>query len=442
VLFGTDAVEPDAVEPDEPDEPGAGPVEPGRTSRAVAPAATRDEKRGRSSAPAQRHRSRGERPAAYADRPPPDPCIGSTVHETAQLDVDAMLEDLRGLVDIESPSRDVAALKASAEAVAALIERHLGGRAELIDSGAGPHVHWSGGGDSRVLILGHHDTVFPLGTLARRPFTVDDGQVTGPGVFDMLGGLVQGIHGLATLEDRSGVEILMTADEEVGSESSRTLLEQRALACGAVLVLEGAADGGALKIGRKGCGTFRVSIAGRASHAGLEPAAGVNALVEAAHQILAIAALERPDIGTTVTPTVASAGTTENVVPAEAAVIVDVRVESPAEKERIEAGFAALVPHLAGAKITVQGGIARPPMPESSAVGLFALAKARRPDLQATSVGGGSDGNFTGALGVPTLDGLGAVGGGAHADHEYLLVDTMVERARLVAGLVHAIQTP
>ena len=361
--------------------------------------------------------------------------------ETAEPGVDVMLEDLRALVEIESPSRDVAALHASAAAVGALIERHLGGSAELIDSDAGPHVHWSGGGEPRVLILGHHDTVFPLGTLARRPFRIDAGQVTGPGVFDMLGGLVQGVHGLATLDDRSGVEILMTADEEVGSESSRTLIEQRALACGAVLVLEGAADGGALKIGRKGCGTFQVSIAGRASHAGLEPAAGVNALVEAAHQILAIAALGRPDIGTTVTPTVASAGTTENVVAAAASIVVDVRVESAAETERIEAAFATLVPHLDGARITVQGGIARPPMPESAAVGLFAMAKALRPDLQATSVGGGSDGNFTGALGVPTLDGLGAVGGGAHADHEYLLIDAMVERAQLVAGLVHAIQT-
>ncbi|WP_432093513.1 M20 family metallopeptidase [Streptomyces sp. bgisy100] len=351
-----------------------------------------------------------------------------------------MIEDLRTLVEVESPSRDPDALRASAEAVAAVIESRLGGRAVLVESEAGPHVYWSAGGDPSVLILGHHDTVFPLGTLERRPFTVRDGRATGPGVFDMLGGLVQGVHGLATLEDRSGVEILVTADEEVGSRFSRTLIEERALACGAVLVLEGAADGGPLKTGRKGCGTFRVSIRGRASHAGLEPAAGVNALVEAAHQVLDISALGRPDIGTTVTPTVASAGTLDNVVPAEATVIVDVRIETAEEKERVEAAFAALAPHLAEARIVVQGAISRPPMPESASAELFAVAERLLPGIDGTAVGGGSDGNFTAALGVPTLDGLGAVGGGAHADHEYLLIEAMAERAGLVAGLVNAVR--
>ncbi|MFE3769466.1 M20 family metallopeptidase [Streptomyces sp. NPDC059122] len=363
-----------------------------------------------------------------------------TLRKSTPVRVDAMLDDLRTLVDIESPSRDVDALKASAEAVAAVIERRLGGRADLVESAAGPHVHWTGGGEPAVLILGHHDTVFPLGTLARRPFMVRDGRATGPGVFDMLGGLVQAIHGLAALDDRSGVEILVTADEEVGSHSSRALIEERALACGAVLVFEGAADGGALKTGRKGCGTFHVSIAGRASHAGLEPAAGINALVEAAHQVLDIAALGRPDIGTTVTPTVASAGTLDNVVPAAATVVVDVRVESAGEKDRVESAFAALAPHVDGAEITVRGGIGRPPMPESVSTELFAVARTLLPGLEGTAVGGGSDGNFTAALGVPTLDGLGAVGGGAHADHEYLVVDAMTERANLVTGLVQARQ--
>ncbi|MFZ3474500.1 M20 family metallopeptidase [Streptomyces sp. 4.24] len=363
-----------------------------------------------------------------------------TMWKTVRVSVDAMIEDLRTLVEVESPSRDPDALAASAKVVAAVIESRLGGQAVLVDSEAGPHVHWSGGGDPKVLILGHHDTVFPIGSLERRPFTVEDGHATGPGVFDMLGGLVQAVHGLAALEDRSGVEILVTADEEVGSRCSRALLEERALACGAVLVLEGAADGGALKTGRKGCGTFQVSIAGRASHAGLEPAAGVNALIEAAHQVLDIAALGRPDAGTTVTPTVASAGTLDNVVPAEATVIVDVRVESDAERERIESALAALAPHLDEARITVQGAISRPPMPESASAELFAVARRLLPGIEGKAVGGGSDGNFTAALGVPTLDGLGAVGGGAHADHEYVVVAAMAERAELVAGLVHAIQ--
>jgi glutamate carboxypeptidase len=237
------------------------------------------------------------------------------------------------------------------------------------------------------------------------------------------------------------VEILVTADEEVGSGNSRALLEERALACGAVLVAEGAADGGGLKTGRKGCGTFRVSVTGRASHAGLEPAAGINALIEAAHQVLDIAAIGRPEAGTTVTPTVATAGSGDNVVPAAASVVVDVRVESAAEKERVEAAFAALTPHLDGAVVSVAGGIHRGPMPESASTELFAIAQRLLPGIEGHFVGGGSDGNLTAALGVPTLDGLGAVGGGAHADHEFLLVDTMAERATLIAGLVDAIRT-
>ncbi|NLU69403.1 M20 family metallopeptidase [Streptomyces sp. HNM0574] len=359
-------------------------------------------------------------------------------HRAVELSTGAMIADLRALVEVESPSRDVAALARSAEVVAGVIESRLGGRAELVGSDGGPHVRWSGGGEPRVLVLGHHDTVFPLGTLERRPFTVEDGRATGPGVFDMLGGLVQAVHGLATLDDLTGVEILVSADEEVGSYHSRELIEERALACGAVLVPEGAADGGALKTGRKGAGAFRVTVTGRAAHAGLEPEAGVNALVEAAHQVRRIAALARPELGTTVTPTVAAAGTVENVVPAHASVTVDVRVESAAEKERVEAGFAALTPELDGAGLTVEGSVRRPPMPASASAQLFALARRLLPGVGGTEVGGGSDGNFTAALGVPTLDGLGAVGGGAHADHEYLLVDAMAERARLLAGLAEA----
>ncbi|WP_246573619.1 M20 family metallopeptidase [Kineosporia corallincola] len=346
-----------------------------------------------------------------------------------------MLDDLRTLVEIESPSGDLAALGASAGAVASILERRLGGRAVLVDSPAGPHVRWSGGGPPRVLVLGHHDTVFPVGTLARRPFTVQNGKAYGPGVFDMLGGLVQAVHGLALLDDRSGVEILVGCDEEVGSGASRALIEDLARQCRAALVFEGAGEGGALKTGRKGCGTFEVVVTGRAAHAGLEPEAGVNALVEAAHQVLAIAALNRPQAGTTVTPTVATAGTASNVVPAAATVTVDVRVETQAETERVEKAFATLAP--AGtARLEVRGGIGRPPMPESAALELLALAQRFDPTLTGVRVGGGSDGNLTAAVGTPTLDGLGAVGGGAHADHEYLLTAAMPERARLTAHLV------
>ena len=362
-----------------------------------------------------------------------------TVTTDPAISVEAMLEDLRTLVEIESPSLDLEALQLSAVALAAMIERLLRRPATLIASAAGPHVHWSGGGDPKVLLLGHHDTVFPLGALAARPFTVADGHASGPGVFDMLAGIVQALHGLATLDDLSGVELLFSADEEVGSAASRELIEQRALACGSVLVLEPSADGGALKTGRKGCGTFDVVIHGRASHAGLEPEMGVNALVEAAHQILAINQLGRPEVGTTVTPTVANVGTADNVVPAHGRIKVDVRVESGDEKERVEAAMAALRPVDLDATIEVSGAINRPPMPESASAALMPFAAAVAPGIEGYSVGGGSDGNFTAALGVPTLDGLGAVGGGAHADHEYVIVATMPERARLVAGIVQQI---
>lgn len=362
-----------------------------------------------------------------------------TTHQATPVNLDAMLTDLQTLVEIESPSKDVARLTESAEAVAALIQRKLGGTAQLIDNGAGPHVHWSGGGQPQVLVLGHHDTVFPVGTLAQRPFAISDGKVTGPGVFDMLGGLVQAVHGLATLADLRGVEVLMTADEEVGSGTSRALLEERATACGAVLVAEGAAEGGMLKTGRKGCGTFLVTVTGRASHAGLEPEAGVNALVEAAHQVLRIADISAPHIGTTVTPTVAAAGTADNVVPAQATIWVDARVTSSDELHRVETEMRALTPHLPEATITVTGAVNRPPMPETAAAELFALAQKIDPHITGQAVGGGSDGNFTAALGVPTLDGLGAVGGGAHADHEYLLVESMVERAQLVGDVARAL---
>ncbi|GAA3641118.1 M20 family metallopeptidase [Kineosporia mesophila] len=352
-------------------------------------------------------------------------------------DLATMLDDLRTLIEVESPSGDLTALNASAQAVATLLETRLGGTATLVESPAGPHVRWSGGGEPRVLILGHHDTVFPLGTRHRRPFAVTDGNVYGPGVFDMLGGLVQAVHGLALLDGLSGVEILVTSDEEIGSAASRPLIEELAQQCGAVLVFEGSGDGGALKTARKGCGTFEITITGRAAHAGLEPEKGINALVEASHQILAIAALADPGLGTSVVPSMSTAGTASNVVPAQATITVDVRVESSGERTRIEDAVAGLVPRLTGATITVSGGIHRPPMTPDLSADLFAIAQRFDPTLKAVAVGGGSDGNLTAAVGVPTLDGLGAVGGGAHADHEYLVAATMPDRARLAAHLVH-----
>ena len=371
--------------------------------------------------------------------------VGEPIRHNGRVaDLELMLDDLSTLVNVESPSRDLDALGTSATVLATIIEQRLGTAAAIVDTPAGPMVHWTGHGDSKVLIVGHHDTVHPLGSLAERPFTVADGRATGPGIFDMKGGIVQAIHAIASLDDRSGIEMLWTADEEVGSLASLDFLSERARACGAVLVLEPAGENGALKIARKGVGTFEVRIHGRASHAGLEPEKGVNALVEAAHQVLAINTLGRPEVGTTVTPTVARIGTTDNVVPALAEMLIDVRVESAAEKDRLETAMALLTPHDPETRIEVRGGLNRPPMPASASEWLFPIAESAAAELgwevSGIAVGGGSDGNFTAALGVATLDGLGAVGGGAHSETEHVIVDEMPRRADLLAGIITALQ--
>jgi glutamate carboxypeptidase len=354
--------------------------------------------------------------------------------------LEAMIDDLRTLVECESPSRNVDQLTQNAQIISDLMQRLLGRAPEFIESPVGPHILWKGGGEPKVLILGHHDTVHPIGTIERLPFAITDGVATGPGVFDMKAGIVQAIHAVASLDDASHIEILLTADEEIGSHASRALLEERALACGSVLVLEPSADGGALKIGRKGTGTITLTIEGRASHAGLEPEKGINSLVELATLIPQIVAIADPAIGTTVTPTLASSGTADNVVPALTTCAVDVRVAVPEEKPRVEAAFAALKPVHPEASVVISGQIGRPPMHESAATELFAIASGVASmvglnGLDGIVVGGGSDGNFTAAVGVQTLDGLGAVGGGAHGDNEHVLVATMPQRAALLAGL-------
>ena len=368
-----------------------------------------------------------------------------TQEKIATPDRELMIGDVGRLVNIESPSLDIEAVTQSAHELASLIQQRLGSSATLIGSIAGPHVHWSGGGESKVLIVGHHDTVFPKGALAARPFTVEGNKATGPGIFDMKAGIVQAIHGVAALVDKSGIEILITSDEEVGSVHSRDLIIERAKACGAVLVLEPSADGGALKTARKGTGTFELHVHGRASHAGLEPEKGVNALVEASSQILRINTFGNADAGTTVTPTVAVVGTADNVVPALAKISIDVRVVEAAERERVEALMNSLAVENPQARLEIKGGFNRPPMPPTASTWLFPMAVevARElglPELQGVAVGGGSDGNFTAAAGVATLDGLGAVGGGAHADHEWVDVSQMPSRAVLIAGLVSRLQ--
>ena len=351
-----------------------------------------------------------------------------------------MLAHIQQFVDIESPSAEVDDLQRSAEFLAAVMTDVLGTPPEIIPGEKGPHVHWKGSDDTKVLFVGHHDTVFPKGTVARRGFSVDGDIARGPGIFDMKAGIIQAIYGLSEIRERAHVEMLISSDEEIGSYTSRALIEARAVATGNVLVLEPSGNDDALKIARKGVGTFTVDIVGRASHAGLEPEKGINALMELAAQVQAIAAIAKPEVGTTVTPTVATAGTTENVVPAAAQIIVDTRINLPEEKQRVENAFAALTPTVDGAALTVRGSINRPPMHESAATALYAVAQRVAPevgitDLRGIAVGGGSDGNFTAAIGVPTLDGLGACGGGAHADTEYIKVSKLGERAALNAAI-------
>lgn len=348
-----------------------------------------------------------------------------------------LLEDLAALVECESPSTDASACAACADVLAAVGERRLGVAPDRVDAGGSPALIWRFGGPTRVLLVGHLDTVWPLGTLAELPFRVEGDRATGPGVFDMKAGLVQGIHALAALDSREGVTFLVTSDEEIGSPGSRSLIETEARGASAALVLEPSAAGGTLKIARKGVSMYGLRVQGRAAHAGLEPEKGVNALVEVAHQVLALEAIARPDVGTTVTPTVARAGTATNVVPEEASVDVDVRCASPDEQQRVDDELRALTAVLPGASLTVTGGPNRPPMPASSSAELFARAmRLAAFPVTGVEVGGGSDGNFTAGVGTPTLDGLGPVGDGAHARHEWTDVAAMPARIDLLAALV------
>ena len=352
----------------------------------------------------------------------------------------AMVDDLAALVEVETPSHDLVATARGADVVAGLGTTLLGTPPERIDTDGRVHLRWRFGTTTRVVLIGHLDTVWPLATIDRWAFTVDGDVATGPGAFDMKAGLVQGLYALAQLDDLGGVALLVTSDEEIGSPSSRALVEETSYGARAALVLEPSADG-ALKTARKGVSNYRVAVTGRAAHAGLEPERGVNAAIEVAHQVLALAALADPALGTTVTPTVLAAGTATNVVPAAAYVDVNVRAVEPAEQERVDSAMRRLAPVIDGATMHVIGGPNRPPMPASASATLLELAQRAAAELglsklRSVGVGGGSDGNFTAGIGVPTLDGLGAVGDGAHAEGEHVVISAMAPRAALVAALV------
>lgn len=361
----------------------------------------------------------------------------------------AMLADLEELVRRESPSGDLAAVAASAEVVVRQGTRAVGIEPERLVLDGSTHLRWRlGTGPRRVLILGHHDTVWPLGTLATLPWSVSEGIARGPGCFDMKAGIVVAFAALhrrlTAAGDLDGVTVLITGDEEIGSPSSAELIRAEAAGCAAAFVLEASADGGALKIARKGASMYELLVTGRAAHAGLEPDKGINTTVELAHQVLTIAALADPQAGTTVTPTTLASGTTTNTVPAAGRLSIDVRAESAAEQQRVDRSIRALTAHLPGARLELSGGINRPPLEKSNSAALFALAervssRIGLPTPAGVSVGGASDGNFTAAVGVPTLDGLGAVGGGAHAADEHILAADLPRRAALLAGLLDAV---
>lgn len=364
-----------------------------------------------------------------------------------QINIGIMLEDLEAIVRAESPSNSPVALQHCATVVEEIIQRRLGRKPERIVSDGIPHLRLSWGHRRSILVLAHYDTVWPIGTIATMPFSIERGVIRGPGCFDMKVGLVQAVHALRAIRDLhtdaglDGVTLLITGDEETGSSSSRVLIEESARGCRAALVLEASADAGALKTERKGVSLYEIRVIGRSAHAGLDPESGVNAGIALAELILEIARLGDSHLGTTVTPTRASAESTVNTVPAIGHVSVDVRARTAAEQHRVDTAIRSLTTSVAGAVVEVSGGVNRPPLERERTSALFERAAQisttlGQPALAEASVGGASDGNFTAGMGVPTLDGLGAVGAGAHAAHEHALLDWISPRTQLLASLI------
>jgi glutamate carboxypeptidase len=373
---------------------------------------------------------------------------------------DEIVSTIRELVEIESPSDNKAAVDRVAEAVAQKFSR-LGGKVEVRvhpakDFGNHLQVDFPGKSAAKpVLLLGHYDTVYPLGTLATMPCRAVDDRLTGPGVLDMKSGIALMLHTLAALQDwhkeewHGGlprpVTVLLVSDEEVGSDSSRAITESLAKKAAAVLVLEPSYGfQGAVKTARKGVGEYLVKVTGKASHAGLDFQKGANAILELARQIEKVSSFTDLKKGLTVNVGIASGGSRTNVVPAEAAAQIDVRIARMKDAAGIDKKMRSLRPFNRKCKIEITGGIHRPPMERTAGVaGLYAQAVAIARELGwklgEAAVGGGSDGNFTAGLGIPTLDGLGGVGDGAHATHEHILISELPRRAALIAGLIEAV---
>lgn len=358
-----------------------------------------------------------------------------------------MLAALERLVTVESPSLDKARCDACADRVAELFRELTGVEAirhRRQDRGDHLEIRVGSQRQDPIVVLCHHDTVWAAGTLTRLPFRVDDDRVSGPGSYDMKAGIVEAAVALGAARARRPIVLLSTSDEEIGSGSSRELIEDTARGAAAVLVLEPAQSGGALKTARKGIADVTLEIDGRAAHAGVEPERGVSAIVELAHQIVAVTALADPAKGTTINVGVVEGGTRPNVVAAQARADIDVRFSRADEADRVVNAIRGLQPRLMGARIRITGGVDRPPMERTDgSVRLAQLAQRLAGEmglqLTETSTGGGSDGNFTAALGIPTLDGLGPDGGGAHADSEHLLIGSWLQRTELIQRLLEAI---
>jgi len=349
---------------------------------------------------------------------------------------------LEQMVSMESPSYDKGLTDKFVQFLASKFQE-IGGEVDIVPAvKVGDHlrVKFSGHYTDRVLLLGHTDTVWTAGEIGKRPFKIENGRATGPGVFDMKAGILLMWMVLRALSPRP-VTVLLNSDEEIGSSSSRGLIESEASQCRAVFVLEPSLPGGALKTARKGVGRFTVKAIGRAAHAGIDPERGVNAVEEISRQILKLQSMTDSTRNTTVTVGVVQGGTHPNVVPADAAAEIDVRIASIEEAGRIAEMIKALSPELPGARLEIRGGINRPPMERNTETArLFRAAREIAEnlglDLKEGSTGGASDGNFTSALGIPTLDGLGAVGGGAHAIDEWIEIGSLPQRAALLAGLI------
>jgi glutamate carboxypeptidase len=362
-----------------------------------------------------------------------------------------MLATLRELVEIESPSLE----KEPADRCCRFLSGEWLRRKAIVGIVSQKHrgdhlrVIWSPSSSrpaGQIFVLGHYDTVYPTGTLQKMPFRITGGKAFGPGTFDMKAGIVQALFALQALQESrlpvlKRIVFLWTSDEEIGSESSRSLIESEAKRSDAVFVLEPSlGPRGLIKTSRKGVGEAQIMVHGRSSHAGLAPEKGVNAIHELAAQIARIEKWNDLRRGVTINADVVSGGTRTNVIAEHAKAVLDLRAWRASDMHALEKRLHSLKPVHRGAKLEITGGFDRPPLERKHSAALFARAKTLASQMglkiDEAAAGGGSDGNFTAALGVPTLDGLGAVGDGAHATHEHILINAMPQRSALLAALI------